>query len=128
MHQEATLSEIKRAFRNLSVILHPDKNNGEDEDNKFRKLVFVYEVLKDASKRQKYNDVLKNGLPNWKSAMYYYRHVRKMGLLEMSIILFGILTVGQYIIAWAAYAEKKHTTVGGGELLVLGDFLSCFCI
>lgn len=93
------------------MILHPDKNNGEDEDNKFRKLIFVYEVLKDSSKRQKYNDVLKNGLPNWKSAMYYYRRVRKMGMFEMSIILFSIITVGQYLIAWAAYAEKKYTTV-----------------
>lgn len=59
----------------------------------------------------RYNDVLKNGLPNWKSAMYYYRHVRKMGLTEMAIILFVIITVCQYIISWAAYAEKKYTAV-----------------
>lgn len=43
--------------------------------------------------------------------MYYYRRVHKMGLAEMSIILFAILTVGQYIISWAAYAEKKFTAV-----------------
>lgn len=59
----------------------------------------------------RYNDVLKNGLPNWKSAVYYYRHVRKMGLTEMAIILFVIITVCQYIISWAAYAEKKFTAV-----------------
>lgn len=109
LQPDCTLPELKRAFRNLSVALHPDKNNGIDEDNRFRKLVTIYEVLKDTSKRAKYDLVLKNGLPNWKSAMYYYRRVHKMGLTEMAAIVFGIVTVGQYIIAWAAYMEKKFT-------------------
>lgn len=43
--------------------------------------------------------------------MYYYRRVHKMGLAEMAAIVFGILTVGQYICAWAAYVEKKFTAV-----------------
>lgn len=116
--QNATLPEIKRAFRTLSVTMHPDKNDAEDANVKFRNLVFVYEVLKDSSKREKYNKVLVNGLPNWKSAVYYYRRVHKMGLAEMSVILFGIITIGQYIIAWAAYAEKKYTaeTLIGSKL------------
>ena len=59
----------------------------------------------------RYDLVLKNGLPNWKSALYYYRRVHKMGLAEMAALLFTILTVGQYIIAWAAYVEKKYTAV-----------------
>lgn len=59
----------------------------------------------------RYDKVLKDGLPNWKSALYYYRHVRKMGLAEMAALLFVIITIGQYIIAWAAYAEKKYTAV-----------------
>ncbi|KAJ6638366.1 DnaJ like subfamily C member 1 [Pseudolycoriella hygida] len=109
VQQDASLSEIKRAFRNLSVILHPDKSDAEDANVQFRNLVSVYEVLKDSSKREKYNEVLKNGLPNWKSALYYYRRVRKMGLAEMSFIVFMIITIGQYIVAWAAYAEKKYT-------------------
>lgn len=109
VQQDASLSEIKRAFRNLSVILHPDKSDAEDANVQFRNLVSVYEVLKDSSKREKYNDVLKNGLPNWKSALYYYRRVRKMGLAEMSFIVFVIVTIGQYLVAWAAYAEKKYT-------------------
>lgn len=29
----------------------------------------------------------------------------------MSVILFFIITIGQYIVAWAAYIEKKFTTV-----------------
>lgn len=59
----------------------------------------------------RYNEVLVNGLPNWRSAVYYYRHVRKMGLAEGSIILFIIITFGQYAVGWAAYLEKRFTAV-----------------
>lgn len=34
-----------------------------------------------------------------------------MGLVEMSIILFIIITIGQYAVGWAAYAEKRYFTV-----------------
>lgn len=107
--QAANASEIKKAFRRLSLQLHPDKNPAEDAEQQFRKLAAVYDVLKDPGKRQKYDNVLVNGLPNWRSAVYYYRHVRKMGLLELSIILFLIITVGQYVVAWGAYFEKRYT-------------------
>lgn len=59
----------------------------------------------------RYNEVLKNGLPNWRSAVYYYRHLRKMGLAEASIILFIIISLGQYAVSWAAYFEKRYTAV-----------------
>ncbi|XP_011156308.1 dnaJ homolog subfamily C member 1 [Solenopsis invicta] len=107
--QSANASEIKKAFRRLSLQLHPDKNPAEDAELQFRTLVAVYDVLKDPGKRQKYDNVLVNGLPNWRSAVYYYRHVRKMGLLEMSVILFTVITIGQYLVAWAAYFEKRYT-------------------
>ncbi|CAL7942487.1 unnamed protein product [Xylocopa violacea] len=107
--QAANASEIKKAFRRLSLQLHPDKNSAEDAEQQFRKLVAVYDVLKDPGKRQRYDNVLVNGLPNWRSAVYYYRHVRKMGLLELGIILFLLITIGQYVVAWAAYFEKRYT-------------------
>lgn len=93
----------------MSVILHPDKNDAEDANIVFRNLVSVYEILKDAGKREKYDKVLKEGLPNWKSALYYYRKARKMGLAEMFALLFVIITIGQYFVAWAVYLEKKYT-------------------
>ncbi|XP_045491741.1 uncharacterized protein F54F2.9 [Colias croceus] len=107
--QDASQSEIKSAFKKLTLKLHPDKNDAPDADVQFRNLVSVHNILKDPGKREKYNEVLKNGLPNWRSAIYYYRHVRKMGLAEGSIILFIIVTFGQYLVGWAAYAEKRYT-------------------
>lgn len=109
INPNATNQEIKRAFRTLSVQLHPDKNDAEDANIKFRNMVAVYEVLKDPGKREKYDRVLKEGLPNWKSALYYYRRMRKVGMAECMGILVLIITVIQYITAWAAYAEKKYT-------------------
>ncbi|XP_017851776.1 uncharacterized protein F54F2.9 [Drosophila busckii] len=109
INQNATNNEIKRAFRTLSIVLHPDKSNAEDANIQFRNLVSIYEVLKDGSKREKYDKVLRDGMPNWKSALYYYRRMRKIGLYEGAFILFLIITVGQYLFAWAAYLEKKYT-------------------
>lgn len=50
-----------------------------------------------------------SGLPNWKSALFYYRRMRKIGLMEGSLICFLIFTIGQYFFAWAAYLEKRYT-------------------
>lgn len=52
-----------------------------------------------------------NGLPNWRSAVYYYRHVRKLGLAEACVILTFIISLGQYLVGWASYLEKKYTFV-----------------
>ena len=71
----------------------------------------IYEVIKDPVKRQRYNEVLENGLPDWKQAVYYYRRVRKMGLAEMIVILFIIVSIGQYCVAWAGYLEHKFNAV-----------------
>jgi len=106
--QKAEPSEIRKAFRRLSLVLHPDKSDAPDAEIQFRRLVAVHEILKDPGKRAKYDDVLENGLPDWRQAVYYYRRVRKMGLLELAIILFIIITIGQYLVAWAAYFEKKY--------------------
>ncbi|CAH0604967.1 unnamed protein product [Chrysodeixis includens] len=109
VNQDASPAEIKSAFKKLTLKLHPDKNDAPDADVQFRNLVSVHNILKDPGKREKYNEVLKNGLPNWRSAIYYYRHVRKMGLAEGSLIIFIIVTFGQYAVGWAAYAEKRFT-------------------
>uniref|UniRef100_A0A8D8S0Y8 DnaJ homolog subfamily C member 1 n=1 Tax=Cacopsylla melanoneura TaxID=428564 RepID=A0A8D8S0Y8_9HEMI len=107
--KDADLGKIKKAFRKLSLVLHPDKSDAPDAEIKFRQLVSVYDVLRDSNKRSHYNQVLENGLPDWRSAVYYFRRVRKMGLAEMSIILFVIISIGQYLVSWASYAEKQFT-------------------
>lgn len=90
-------------------MLHPDKNDAPDADEKFRQLVGIYEVLKDETKRSRYDKLLVEGLPDWRQPLYYYRRVRKMGMLELSVWLFVLITIGQYAVAWAGYFEKRLT-------------------
>jgi molecular chaperone DnaJ len=49
----ASDDEIKKAFRRKAVELHPDKEGGDEA--KFKEANEAYEVLKDASKRQRYD-------------------------------------------------------------------------
>lgn len=106
--KDANEKQIKSSFRSLSLKLHPDKNIDKDTSEDFRNLVTIYDILKNPVKRKYYDEVLQNGLPNWRSAVYYYRYVRKVGMLEACILLFIILTIGQYLVYWAAYLEKQY--------------------
>merc|ERR1711997_339005 len=107
--QEATTSEVRKAYRKLSLVLHPDKNDAEDAQIKFRWLASIYEVLKDTEKRAIYDRVLVEGLPNWRSPAFYFRRMRKIGLAEAVLYLVLIATGIQYCMNWAAYYERKFT-------------------
>jgi DnaJ family protein C protein 1 len=106
---DAGSSEIRKAYRRLSLVLHPDKNSAEDAEVKFRWLVATYEILKDEKKRAIYDRVLVEGLPDWRMPIYYYRRMRKMGLAEGLAYLVAIVTVCQYFVNWAAYWERSFT-------------------
>ncbi|XP_077367863.1 dnaJ homolog subfamily C member 1 isoform X2 [Festucalex cinctus] len=106
LEQDATASEIKKAYRRLSLVLHPDKNKEEDAEMKFRQLVAIYEVLKDEERRRRYDDILLNGLPDWRQPVFYYQRVRKMSNGELAFLLFIIATVGHYAVIWSIYLEK----------------------
>ena len=49
----ASDDEIKKAFRGKAIEYHPDKQGGDEE--KFKEINEAYEVLKDAKKRQRYD-------------------------------------------------------------------------
>jgi molecular chaperone DnaJ len=51
--KDASADEIKKAFRRLAVQHHPDKEGGDE--TKFKEINEAYEVLKDSSKRQRYD-------------------------------------------------------------------------
>ena len=51
----ATESEIKKAYRKLSLEYHPDKNSSPDAGSKFQKLNEAYETLGDPEKRKMYD-------------------------------------------------------------------------
>jgi DnaJ-class molecular chaperone len=52
-------AEIKKAYRNLSLKYHPDRNSSKDAEDKIRQINEAYETLSDPSKRKMY-DMEKN--------------------------------------------------------------------
>jgi DnaJ family protein C protein 1 len=110
--QNASLADIKKSYRRLSLLWHPDKNSAPDAANKFRQLAAMYEVLKLDTMRAKYDQVLEFGLPDWRQPVFYYRSIRRMPVWEMIIILMLIVTTAQYLMHWGSYMERKMIVVG----------------
>jgi len=59
----------------------------------------------------RYDEILVSGLPDWRQPVYYYRRVRKMGMLEFAILLSVILTTGHIITLWSIYLERRFEKV-----------------
>jgi molecular chaperone DnaJ len=56
-------SDLKKAYRKLALKFHPDKNPGDREaEEKFKEAAEAYEVLRDANKRQIYDQYGHQGL------------------------------------------------------------------
>ena len=53
--KNATESEVKKAYRKLSLEYHPDKNSSPDAGSKFQKINEAYETLGDVEKRKMYD-------------------------------------------------------------------------
>ncbi|CAH8833493.1 unnamed protein product [Trichobilharzia szidati] len=108
--QNADNADIKRAYRRLSAKLHPDKNPDDPTaEAKFRRLVGMYEILKNPELRTKYDEVLQNGLPSWRTTVFYYRKLRKMSNYELFGLFFGMATVIHYAVLWGSVFERRLT-------------------
>jgi DnaJ-class molecular chaperone len=58
VERSADEKEIKRAYRKLALKYHPDKNPGDKQaEEKFKELNEAYEVLGDAQKRARYDQL-----------------------------------------------------------------------
>jgi molecular chaperone DnaJ len=63
VERNAAESDLKKAYRKLALKFHPDKNPGNREaEEKFKEAAEAYEVLRDAKKRQIYDQYGHQGL------------------------------------------------------------------
>lgn len=53
--KNATLEEIKKAYRKLALQYHPDRNKTKEAEAKFKEVTKAYEVLSDSQKKQTYD-------------------------------------------------------------------------
>src|SRR5688572_33109744 len=61
--RDAGSEEIKKAYRNLAVQHHPDKNEGSKEsEERFKEITRAYEVLRDPDQRSIYDRFGEAGL------------------------------------------------------------------
>ncbi len=55
-HRDASIEEIKGAYRKLAKEFHPDRNPGDTEcEHKFKEINEAYDILKDGNKRAAYD-------------------------------------------------------------------------
>lgn len=60
--EKANEDEIKKAYRRMSMLHHPDKNGNTDESKqKFQELNNAYEILSEPNKRRTYDNLRRGG-------------------------------------------------------------------
>ncbi|KAJ4478200.1 DnaJ-domain-containing protein [Lentinula aciculospora] len=99
----ASTPEIAKAYRKLSMKLHPDKNPGKKKvAERFARLGVVSAILRNPVSRKRYDFFYKNGVPKWRGTGYYYSRFRP-GLGTVSIFLIVISSGMQYLIQRSNY-------------------------
>lgn len=57
MKVDATTEEIKKAYRRMALLHHPDKHPGDQmAEERFKNIAVAYQVLSDPERRKKYNE------------------------------------------------------------------------
>jgi DnaJ-class molecular chaperone len=75
---DAGETEIKKAYRSLSLKYHPDRNSNEDAIEKIQRVNEAYEILSDQAKRQQYDMELAGGMPGFGMGGMPFSHMNSM--------------------------------------------------
>lgn len=88
INRDASSEEIKKAYRKLSMIHHPDKNgNSEESNRKFKLLASAYETLSNPDKKKLYDMGIRGG--NCSSAFGDFEHVNPFDIFNMIFASMG---------------------------------------
>jgi translocation protein SEC63 len=123
IEQDATVAIIKKAYRNLSLKYHPDKNPGNKvAEEMFMKVAKAYEALTDETSKENYQ---KYGNPDGKQSLEVSIGLPKLLLENPKIVLVLYLIAMVVIIPSAVgywYANSKQF----GEKNILYDTYNTF--
>jgi len=94
----ATTAEIAKAYRKLSMKMHPDKNPGvKSAPQRFARLGVISNILRNKVSRKRYDFFYKNGVPKWRGTGYYYSRFRP-GLGTVLVFLIAFTSALQFLI------------------------------
>lgn len=79
LNNKATIDEIKKAYKQLAIQYHPDKNKDQSAVNMFNDISEAYQVLSDTNKRTEYDQTLHyKPSDNFKEFKFVYQDPMKI--------------------------------------------------
>ena len=133
--RDASVEEIKQAYRKLALRYHPDKNPGDKQaEERFKEVTTAYEILSDEKKRAEYDEQGRGGFERTHSGDFADIEVEE--ILGRHADLFGSLFGSQFH-ARRPVAQRGHdleseitldfpTAARGGKVeLTLGGGKPC---
>jgi len=87
VERTAAPDQVKKAYRRRAHKYHPDRNSAPDAEAKFKEAAEAYEVLSDATKRQRYDQFGHGGLSG--VGMHDFSHMGVDDIFSMFNDIFG---------------------------------------
>ncbi|KAJ3197534.1 hypothetical protein HK101_002837 [Irineochytrium annulatum] len=102
----ATQSQITRAYRKMSLNIHPDKNPDPESNALYALLTSIQAILKDAESRERYDRHRARGIPTWRGTGYFLAKY-KPGVAFIVTFIIGMISVAQYLIQYIMFHQRR---------------------